>query len=77
MIRSKVSNKAYRDGWDKIFGVDPDEHERPQPVNLGKHPCAHCRRMVTEAGKYDHNLAKHPELYRNSLRTAQLFKRMK
>jgi len=38
--------------------------QRPQPVNLGKHPCAHCRRMVTERGKYDHNLSKHPEIYK-------------
>jgi len=40
------------------------DFERPAPVNLGRSQCAHCRRMVTEAGKYDHNLSKHPEIYK-------------
>jgi len=51
-----------------INRAGPPEHvsefERPQPVNLGRSKCAHCERWVTEAGKYDHNLSKHPEIYK-------------
>ncbi len=39
------------------------EFERPQPVNLGRYQCARCRRLVSEHGKFEHNKAKHPELY--------------
>jgi len=56
------------DIYERLNSAGPPEHvsefERPQPVNLGRSKCAHCERWVTEAGKYDHNLSKHPEIYK-------------
>ena len=38
--------------------------EPPVQVNLGRYQCSYCKRLVHEHGKFDHNRAKHPELYR-------------
>ena len=49
---------------DEVQPFNAPDFERPDPVNLGRSRCAHCERWVTEAGKYDHNLSKHPEIYK-------------